>query len=204
MKHKDCSALRIVNNWLRLVNYVKMYFRNIFLSLLSVTSALALAIERQSTHISNRTTTCGSAFFGGCCQGTLDEMGYNADCKNSCKWAFVRKLMKYRLQCFGCGNERWWKYIRPADEILVCHYTECNANFCRFVLCHMLQIRGDICRISGCWNPQHANDSRSTPYWERRLWSALQMEETSSRKQGLAKVRLARYENLQGKWTKNM
>ncbi|CZR60938.1 uncharacterized protein PAC_10834 [Phialocephala subalpina] len=40
-----------------------------------------MVIERQSVQVSNRTITCGSTFFGGCCQGTLDAMGYNDDCK---------------------------------------------------------------------------------------------------------------------------
>ncbi|KUJ20352.1 uncharacterized protein LY89DRAFT_682102 [Mollisia scopiformis] len=60
-----------------------MFIKSLVLLLLSAASALALVAERESTQILNRTTTCGSAFFGGCCQGLLDSMSYNADCYNA-------------------------------------------------------------------------------------------------------------------------
>ncbi|KAF8867078.1 hypothetical protein BDZ45DRAFT_682611 [Acephala macrosclerotiorum] len=60
-----------------------MHAQSLLFFLLYVPTALAVAIERQSVQVSNRTITYGSAFFGGCCQGTLDDMGYNADCYNA-------------------------------------------------------------------------------------------------------------------------
>jgi len=62
-----------------------MMLANIFaVTLAAAASAEAWVIDRQAqtTQYWNTRATCSTAFFGGCCAGTLDEYGSNASCES--------------------------------------------------------------------------------------------------------------------------
>lgn len=66
------------------MRHVTIRFANILAAVLLVTATTtALVIDRQAANVQlyNTTVTCGQAFFGGCCTGTLDMYGNNPSCK---------------------------------------------------------------------------------------------------------------------------